>query len=111
MNHVLKIFSFTFTNKMNIQEDSAPSQLSNGTLLSLIRPPQVKLQLAKKGFTMFSRMDRGSSLYSCIVLLEPLALRDVLTDESQTVSVSYPTPGNCLLLTNVTRQGNRSTNK
>ena len=60
---------------------------------------------------MLSRMDRGSSLYSCIVLLEPLALRDVLTDESQAVSVSYPTPGNCLLLTNVTRQGNRSTNK
>ena len=70
---------------MNIQKDSAPSQLSNSTLRSLIRPPQVKLQLAKKTFAMLSRMDRGSSLYSCIVLLEPLALRDVLTNESQTV--------------------------
>ena len=48
LNHVQKIFSFTSTNKMNIQKDSAPSQLSNSTLLSLIRPPQVKLQLAKK---------------------------------------------------------------
>ena len=53
LNHVLKIFSFTFTNKMNLQEDSAPSQLSNGTLLSLIRPPQVKLQLAKKNLQCF----------------------------------------------------------